>query len=124
MCRSARRGVINAATDAHGKLIDGSISTFDLHTSVSNGFCYGRMNLDKKTSLVQIHKPVMQVGKFYGEFPFTIEIAGLYQEVPFAKQITVEYESVFENDTLIEEIWAGDHTHPGNQPVRGSLLGE
>lgn len=88
--------------------IDGSIEAFDLYTSANNGFTYGRLSLNDNKSLVYFNEPVLQVGKFIGAFPFYIEFNGIYNDVPFSKRIEITENMVYENDPLLEEIWAGN----------------
>lgn len=87
----------------------GLITSFDIHTSMSNGFCYSRFDLSTNNGFMYINKPFLQIGKYYGDFPLTIEIAGLYNNVPFLESYTVEIEDVSETDSLIEEAWAGTY---------------
>lgn len=89
--------------------IDGAIETFDLYTSATNGFCYNRLDITKNSVLVYLNQPVLQVGKFYGEFPFSVEVNGLYNDLPFSTKILIEQSDVTENDSLLEEIWAGNY---------------
>ena len=46
--------------------ISGIINSFNLYTSVSGGYCYGRYNLDANSSTVYINRPILQVGKYIG----------------------------------------------------------
>lgn len=89
--------------------IDGMISSFDIHTSVQNGFCYSRFNLNNNDGIYFINEPIMQIGKYYGQLPFEIELAGVYRGQPFSETIIISENDMVENDTLLEEIWAGNH---------------
>jgi Ca-activated chloride channel family protein len=51
----------------------------------------------------------MQVGKFRGEFPFIIEVSGVYNSTPFSQTFTFEEDDIFTVDSLSEEMWAGNY---------------
>lgn len=89
--------------------VGGLITSFDLHTSLENGFCYSRFDLNSNDGLIYINKPFLQIGKYYGDLPFKIEVAGLYNNEPFSNSITVDADDFIENDTLLEEAWAGNY---------------
>ena len=52
------------------------IGTFDLYTTLQNGFCYNRFNLFGAGELVNLDKPILPVGKYTGDFLFVVEAAG------------------------------------------------
>ena len=89
--------------------LNGFISSFDLHTKLNDGFCYGRYNLDPNINSIYFNKPILQVGKFRGNFPFIIEASGVYRSDPFSQTFTLEGSEIFEADSLSEEMWAGNY---------------
>ncbi len=98
---------ISEAIDESFKSISGTINSFDLHTSLAAGFCYGRYNINGESNVAYINTPIMQVGKFKGEFPFTIEISGEYNNEIFSKKIEIQNPNNTRNDSIFEEIWTG-----------------
>lgn len=59
---------------------------FDFHTDVAGGFCYGRYNLNSRNA---INRPFMQIGKYSGELPFSIELAGNYNGQLFVEETDI-----------------------------------
>ncbi|HSR17130.1 MAG TPA: T9SS type A sorting domain-containing protein, partial [Ignavibacteriaceae bacterium] len=89
--------------------LNGYISSFDLHTKLNDGFCYARYDLNQNISSVFFNKPILQVGKYNGNFPFIIETSGVYESEPFQQSFTLDESEVFTGDTMSEEIWAGNY---------------
>lgn len=88
----------------------GTISVFDLHTSLKNGFCFGRytLNVAQNTSGQTLsNAPILQVGKFSGSFPFIIQTAGLYKANSFAKNIEVAMTNTMVGDSSVKTLWMG-----------------
>lgn len=86
----------------------GFISSFDLHTKLQNGFCYGRFNMNASESSIYLNRPILQVGKYNGSFPFLIDASGVYKSEVFAQQINIQENEIAPADTLSEEIWVGN----------------
>ncbi|MBN1407372.1 MAG: T9SS type A sorting domain-containing protein [Calditrichaceae bacterium] len=91
--------------------LGGFLSSFDLHTSLDDGFCYGRFNLNDYSETVYLDRPVLQIGKYKGSFPFNIEVSGMYEETVFSNEYKIEESAVSEVDSLSEEIWVGNYIH-------------
>jgi Vault protein inter-alpha-trypsin domain/FlgD Ig-like domain len=89
--------------------LSGFISSFDLHTKLENGFCYARYNLDLNTNSVYLNKPILQIGKYQGTFPFIIEASGVYKNNPFSEKFTLKDSSIINSDSLNEEMWGGNY---------------
>jgi Ca-activated chloride channel family protein len=89
--------------------LSGFISSFDLHTRLASGYCYSRYNLGSQSNLVYLEKPILQIGKYKGSFPFVIEASGEYDSLVFSQQITIEDENIDQADSLSEEAWAGNY---------------
>jgi Vault protein inter-alpha-trypsin domain/FlgD Ig-like domain len=100
------------------RYLGGSIKSFDLYTKLSNGICYGRYLLGTETDIVYINNPVLQVGKFKGEFPFEIDYSGEYNSEIISDKIILDEANVHTSDSLLEAIWAGiyiQHLEQQNQ---------
>lgn len=103
----------------------GFINAFDFHTSLENGFCYARYNITNQDNGYYIGKPFLQVGKYYGNFPFEVDASGLYNNMPVFTNITVPEEDILNSDSLAEEIWTGNYIHDlESQPQTNPLIGE
>ncbi len=109
----------NYATTRSGKSISeiilevsqslgGFMTSFDLHTTLGNGFCYGRFDFHTNQT-IYINRPILQVGKYNGSFPFKIDIAGEYNNIPFSNEVSIPSEDIFYSDSLNEEIWSGKY---------------
>lgn len=106
--------------------LSGFIDAFDLHTTLSGGFCYGRFALGNSSNhAVYLDRPILQVGKFAGEFPFVIEASGFYRGTPFSRVLNLAENETAAADTLAEEIWIGNHIasleaqpSPSNEMIR------
>ncbi|MDM7925589.1 MAG: VIT domain-containing protein [bacterium] len=89
--------------------LGGFVGSFDLHTSLAGGFCYGRFSADLDASSVYLNRPILQVGKYNGVFPFEIEASGVFQSAVFSEEISVPEADTHAADTTAEEIWAGNY---------------
>lgn len=91
------------------KSINGFISSFDLHTRLASGYCYSRYTLNSSNNLVYLEKPILQIGKYKGNFPFIIEASGEYDSIVFSQQFLIDEGNINETDSLSEEAWAGNY---------------
>ncbi len=81
----------------------------DVHTTLANGYCYGRFTLNQSDEALYLNRPILQVGRYQGQFPLKIQIAGeLNGEVSFG-EIVVEAPSIGLSDTLNREMWFGNY---------------
>ncbi len=81
----------------------------ELHTSMSNGFCYNRFLLGGSTVNVPLRRPLYQVGKYQGAFPLTLQYAAFTDGMPQMAGLSVDEALVNAIDTLAEEIWVGNY---------------
>ena len=86
----------------------GFAKSFDMHTSLKSGFCHSRFYLNEGDQTVYLNRPVLQIGKYQGSFPFIIEAAGLIDSDVFEQKIEISENECFQADSLSEEIWAGN----------------
>lgn len=91
------------------KLIGGTINSFDLYTTVTNGYCYSRYNISGTNNIAYVNEPILQTGKFKGEFPFTMEITGEYNNQIFSKRLDLTEENASLSDSVAGKIWAGQY---------------
>lgn len=97
--------VIPSAFEAIG----GFISSFDLHTKAQGGFCYSRINLGGAGTPVYIDRPILQVGRYYGDLPLTVEISGVYNSAVFNASIEAGDTTSGPVDSVVVESWAGNY---------------
>jgi len=88
--------------------LSGFISAFDLHTTLQNGFCYGRYYLNPLNYTTYLNRPILQIGKYNGTFPFSIEASGIYQSSAFSQQFIIPENEFSVTDSLSEEMWVGN----------------
>lgn len=87
--------------------LSGAISSFDLHTDMDNGFCYSRYNVSGNDNITYLNDVIVQLGKYHGTFPFTIEISGNYENNFFSYETQIPESAATESDTSLQQIWAG-----------------
>lgn len=87
----------------------GSIRSFDMHTSMEGGFCHSRYFINGSGNRAYIHDAIMQVGKFRGSFPFSLELSGEFNEQVFNENIQIEAQQAVSADSVSEEIWIGQY---------------
>jgi len=78
----------------------------DIHTTLANGFCYGRYT-NTNLSGAMLSGIYLETGRYSGEFPFEVQIAGLYDDELFSKNITIPGEVARESDSLTAIWWHG-----------------
>jgi Ca-activated chloride channel family protein len=96
-------GMLTAITQT----LNGFIDSFDFYTTLENGFCFGRYNLGTTGPAIYLNRPLLQIGKFNGSFPFIVQADGVYKQQMFSKTMTVTGEKL--SDSLAVEIWTGNY---------------
>jgi len=81
----------------------------DIHTSLEDGFCYGRYTVQGTDNFSTANQPFLQVGKYQGDFPFEIEASGVINEQFIGGRLQVEEENTAIGSALDEIIWAGNY---------------
>lgn len=79
----------------------------DIHTTLDNGFCYGRNKLSKIGGNI-LNNIYLETGRYSGEFPFEVEISGLYSNKIFSKNLSITKQEAFESDSLTKIFWYGN----------------
>ena len=59
------------------------LDAFDMHTSLADGFCYDRFTLEASTRTRSIERPIRQLGRYFGTFPFQLEVYGTLNDSLF-----------------------------------------
>lgn len=103
----------------------GFISSFDLYTTLEQGFCFSRYNAGLVGSTAYLDRPILQVGRYNGNFPFKLILSGVYNDQAFSKEITVESEDIYLTDTVAKQIWSGMYIQSLEQSTpTNELIGE
>ncbi len=84
-----------------------NFDNFDLYTTLEDGYCYGRFNIDETNR--GINNPVLQIGKYKGKLPFRIEYSGTYNGIDFNKKMTIAEGDIKSSDPTLNTYWAGNN---------------
>lgn len=82
-------------------------NTFDINLSPKDGFCYARLNVSNNGTLVNLDRPVLQVGKYLGSTPFNLAVGGVLDDQLVLSNVEVPESEIETIDTLSREIWYG-----------------
>lgn len=90
--------------------VRGTIRSFDMITRIENGFCSNRYTTGiAGTGEIVVDRTITQVGRYIGEFPFVLELAGIYRGQTKTAKLTVHDSSFIPMDKTLETIWAGNY---------------
>lgn len=87
--------------------LGGFFSSFDVYTTMTNGYTYSRFDLFQSLGRTYFDRPIFQLGKFTGQFPFHIQISGEYNGEMIFSQRDVAQADVVVADSCIKSIWVG-----------------
>lgn len=90
------------------KSSESSTSVFDFYTDLGDGFNYGRHNIGN-SQFLSLNDPLMQVGKYVGDFPLNIELTGIFEEQVFSETMSIAEEDIAEVDDRSTSVWAAQH---------------
>ena len=99
----------NQLTELCFQSLSGYMSAFELHTTLQNGFCYARYDLNPPGNEIYLDRPILQVGKYSGDLPFIVEASGFYRSQPFFQRFLLEEPEISITDSLSEEMWVGNY---------------
>jgi hypothetical protein len=111
-------GSVAASMNDLYQKIGGTINAFDLYTTLQDGFCYARQNMGTIGSSVTLKKPITQVGKFLGKFPFIVKTSGTYNSAPFNQTMVVTDGNDKLGEDVIQKMWANSYI---NSLLSGSI---
>lgn len=89
--------------------ISGTLTSFDLYTTLENGFCYSRQPLGTSNQNVYLTQAVTQLGKFVGNFPFIIKTSGMYNSNPFTQTMVIQDAEWRMTDNVTEKMWISSY---------------
>ncbi|MCL4551892.1 MAG: T9SS type A sorting domain-containing protein [Bacteroidetes bacterium] len=105
--------------------ISGTLTSFDLYTTLDNGFCYSRQSLGRSNQGVYLNQPVTQLGKFVGDFPFVIKTSGIYNTSPFTQTMVFQDQQSLLTDNITEKMWVSSYISSlENGPMDNSKISE
>lgn len=84
------------------------ISIFDMQLSLSDGFCYGRVNPTPIAQPAYFNRPLVQFGKFLGTPPFNLQLTGVHADAPFSGSVELNASAPNPADSLLKTIWTGN----------------
>lgn len=82
---------------------------FDLHTSLNTGFTYDRFEQSYLGQSENINRPILQIGKYVGDFPLELEYSSFTDSTFVFETVTVDPSDIYEADSLTRAIWFGHH---------------
>ena len=106
---AARVNNLNTAFSKGFSNLEPTIEAFDFHTKLADGFCYGRFYTSGDEDVAYLNRPVVQIGKYKGAFPFKIEVSGEVNKQVFNGEIAVSESEVIAGDSLMREMWFGEY---------------
>lgn len=121
--QTVRGSNLKSSLSAVVQALDGTIRSFDCHTTLESGYCYGRFFINSDPDNAYLNTPILQVGKYYGNFPFRIELAGELTGNFIAAELSIPATGTGIADTLTREIWYGNYIRlleseqPKNQTI-------
>lgn len=84
------------------------VTEIEINTSMPAGFTYGRLTPHHSPRFASpVSIPVLQVGKYSGQFPMNVTVTGLLNGYAFYRNFVVNEAQVHQADTLNAEIWYG-----------------
>lgn len=117
-------GLTTVVKKAFGEL-DAPLKAFDFHTKLADGFCYGRFDPTGNEEVIFANRPVVQVGKYKGQFPFKIEVSGEINGSVVNGEIAVGEADLVKGDSLLREMWFGQYISLlENEPQNAGIIGE
>ncbi|HOY18333.1 MAG TPA: VIT domain-containing protein [Haliscomenobacter sp.] len=88
----------------------------DLHTSLQSGFCYNRYNLNQLGEATTLRQPILQVGRYQGNWPFVVELSGKYANNLFFNATAVPLTETYVTDSTGADTWAGNYISALERP--------
>jgi Secretion system C-terminal sorting domain len=100
-----KRTFLDATTSIMAGLAE-TLKNIDIYTSPENGYCYSRYSFNN-ANLFLANKTLLQTGKYEGNLPLNIQVAGAVGEQSFFKKISVAETEMVTVDSSLKQIWTG-----------------
>ncbi len=78
----------------------------DIHTTLENGFCYGRYVLSNQPENI-LQSVYLETGRYSGNFPFEVEVSGLLSDEIFSKSLSISGDQIYHSDSTAATFWYG-----------------
>ena len=85
----------------------GTIEALDVHTSVADGLATARYRVSDQS--LALDASYIQVGRFYGDLPFEVEVGILRGGVPEVKRFVIPDSPRRTGDSTLAQAWASAH---------------
>ena len=82
---------------------------FDFNTELASGFTYHKFNQNYLGQSENPNKPIIQMGKYFGDLPMTLNFMGASDGGLIAETKTLSEGDFFASDTLLRESWTGHY---------------
>ena len=99
-----------AATFAATAGLGAVLRAYDFHTTLDNGYCYGRFDLvTLSDDVLYLNQPILQIGKYHGDLPFKMQLAGELVGQFVSEEVTIDNAQMGVADSLTREMWFGNY---------------
>jgi len=101
---------LTAATTAALTGLSAALRSYDFHTTLADGYCYGRFDLHTANAdKLYLNRPILQIGKYQGDVPFKIQLAGELDGQFISKEVALDAGEIGVADSLTREMWYGNY---------------
>ncbi|MEM6628377.1 MAG: VIT domain-containing protein [Bacteroidota bacterium] len=83
------------------------LEAFDMHTSLADGFCYDRYALESTRRSRFAQRPIRQLGRYFGSFPFQLEVYGTLNDSLFFEDYELDATGN-EADSSLHKSWTAN----------------
>ncbi|MBP9872384.1 MAG: hypothetical protein KBC60_00020 [Haliscomenobacter sp.] len=102
----------------------------DFHTSLKQGFCFNRYPLlsESTEESLDLTKPIFQIGRYQGQWPFLVELSGSLHQNLFFNGIAMDESVLSPSDSTLKTLWHGyyirhlEENAPNNRTT-GEIIG-
>ena len=91
------------------KKLKATAYNFELHSSLANGFTFDRFHQNYGGQSFDANSPILQIGKFVGDFPLKIDFSAYVDGTFVADSKIIQEDEIIQADTLLREIWMGHY---------------
>lgn len=109
LVKIASGGTIQPLVAGAFQTLGGFITSFDLHTRVENGFAHSRYFSGPIGGPAYLDRAILQTGRYYGNFPMTVEVSGVYGGNVLSVSLTANDLNDHPVDSLVVESWSGNY---------------
>lgn len=102
------KGLLNSINTTMQSM-DGEVKSFELYPSLENGFCYAKYTPTSSILPSYSNTPVIQIGRYFGEFPFKVRATGFLANKAFSKEISITQNEMNESTHNLMSAWYGNY---------------